>query len=211
MMKQRSSRKGTRKGSKIPGGGGQPRQRLNPPQLSSNVRVSHTYRFRSTSGTTLSLTESDLISVAGGVCSVANATCSLIAGSVKVHRVSIWTPPASQGAVATCSLNWRSPTYQQTQEISDTTISVTTPARVSSRPPLGSAASFWLSPAGNAIVDVTAPVGSIIDLHCTHVLQDNQAAGTAYSVAAGTLGVLYYFPLDGEGDAYLPVSLGTTT
>jgi hypothetical protein len=85
------------------------------------------------------------------------------------------------------------------------------PAHVTSKPPVGSAASFWLGSASNTMFTLVAPVGSVIDVHCTHVLFDTQAAADTLAVAAGTLGALYYMPLDGVSDVYLPVSLGTTT
>jgi hypothetical protein len=98
------------------------------------------------------------------------------------------------------------------KEISDTTMSVSTPAHISAKPPIGSYAYTWLSPSGSQFAfELTAPTGSIIDVHATYMLQDDQAAGTSYTVAAGTLGALYYLPLDGATDLYLPVGLGTTT
>ena len=146
------------------------------------------------------------------MCSTANNSVSLIANSVKVHKVSIWSPPAAQGGTATCSVTWSTANdYTAMVEVSDTTMSTAIPAHVSTKPPPGSAASFWLGAGTNTIFTVIAPTGSIIDVHCTHVLYDTQAAGTTVTVAAGTLGALYYMPLDGATDVYLPVSLGTTT
>jgi hypothetical protein len=179
--------------------------------LSANVKVTHTYRFRSTSSSAEVITETNLIGIVGMVGTVANTSTSLIANAVKVHRISVWAPPASQGATATCSINWSSREYAQSVEVSDTTMSVAEPAHITARPPVGSAADFWLSPGGNTILTLIAPVGSIIDVHCTHVLQDTATAGVTYTAAAAALGVMYYPPLDGESDLYLPVSLGTTT
>ncbi len=60
-------------------------------------------------------------------------------------------------------------------------------------------------------MNIVAPVGTIIDVLASHVLIDTGLAGFSYTVAAGTLGALYYLPLDGDSDAYIPVSLTTTT
>lgn len=182
-----------------------------PPQLSTNVKITHWYRFRSTDGAATGITQNDLRGIAGAVCTVANSAVSLIAISTKVHEIRIWSPPASQGAVSTNAIQWNNVDFTAGPEVSDTTMSTAIPARIRARPPKGSAASFLLGSGTDNILVITAPAGSIIDVHCTHVLYDAQVAGTALTVAAGTLGALYYMPLDGVSDVYLPVSLGTTT
>jgi len=58
---------------------------------------------------------------------------------------------------------------------------------------------------------LVAPAGTIIDVSLSFVLNDVATAGLTYTVASGTLGVLYYAPLDDQGDIYLPVSRLTTT
>ncbi len=182
-----------------------------PPQLRTNVILKHRYRFTSTNASPQTIIDNDVVGIAGAVCSVANSSLSMIAASVKIHSIEIWSPPASQGTAATCSVEWLS-TYSPSIEVSDTTVSVSKPAHVKAQPPPGSAAAFWINP-GNVqnIMKITAPVGSIIDVKCTHVLLDTGTAGTSYAVAAGTLGALYYLPLDGSSDTYIPTSLTTTT
>ncbi len=69
----------------------------------------------------------------------------------------------------------------------------------------------WGFDAGKAALVVTFPQGTIIDVDITHYLADQGSAGVTYTVAAATLGVLYYLPLDGDTDAFLPVGLPTTT
>lgn len=182
-----------------------------PPALNTNVMIAHTYRFRSTSDTTTSITQDNLIGMCGAMCYVTDTALAPLANSVRVKSISIWSPPASQGAVATCSVNWSTETFASSIERSDTTISTSQPAKLRTKPPIGSAAWLWLSTGTDVIFKIVAPTGSIIDVHCVHVLNDTQTIGTTYLVASGTLGVLYYPPLDGTGDKYLPVSLGTTT
>ncbi len=189
------------------------RAEKHPPQLRTNVIVKHRYRFRSNvDGNATVITDSDLVGIAGAVCRTANSVLSYIAASCKVHSVEVWTPPASQGAAATCSLEWSSTDPAPFEEVSDTTVSVSEPAHIKAVPPQGSSASFWLSPSGSKnIMTITAPVGSIIDVKCTHVLLDTGAEGGTASVASAALGALYYLPLDGTSDKYVPVSLTTTT
>jgi hypothetical protein len=185
------------------------RRNVNPPPLVTRVQITRTFRFRSTGDAQQAITQTDLLGVCGGVCTVANTTVTIFATAVKLHRVSIWTPPASQGAAATCGVEWSTPSFNAGPETNDTTLSVATPAHVSLVPPVNSAASFWLAPGTDAIMVLTAPTGSVIDVHATWVL--SETAGVSYTVAAGTLGSVYYLPLDGAGDVYLPVGLVTTT
>ncbi len=188
------------------------RRAVKPPQLRSNIVIKHRYRFVSTSATAATITAGDLKGIAGAVCTVANSTLSMIADSFKLHSVEVWTPPASQGAAATCSLEWVGDVYGPTSEVSDTSVSVSDPAYIKAIPPSDASSAFWQGAVANDIVMIlTCPVGSIIDVVCSHVLADDAAAGTTYLVAAGTLGVLYYLPLDGSTDQYTPVSLNTTT
>jgi len=205
---QRSSVNRRRKGSRSSIN----REGRNPPQLRSNVILKHRYRFTSTNSTAQTITDNDLIGIAGAVCQAANSSLAMIAASVKIHSVEIWTPPASQGSAATCSLEWASSNNSPTIEVSDTTVSVSEPAHIKALPPQGSAASFWIQPGGGySIMVVSAPQGSIIDVRCTHVLRDDGTQGQSYVVAAGTLGAMYYLPLDGASDVYIPTSLTTTT
>lgn len=183
-----------------------------PPQLRTNVIVKHRYRFTSTDGAAQTIVDSDVVGILGGVCRTANSVLSLLAASAKIHSVEIWSPPASQGAAATCSLEWASTDFSPTIEVSDTSVSVSEPAHIVAVPPSGSEASFWMAPGGGKnIMIITAPAGSIIDVRCSHVLADAGTEVGTYAVAAGTLGALYYLPLDGASDKYIPVSLTTTT
>jgi len=174
--------------------------------------VNHRYRFTSTSATATVVTNSDVVGIIGAMVTVVNTSARLLAGTCKLRSVEVWTPPASQGAAATCSLEWASTTFSPNTEVSDTTVSVSEPAHIRAIPPRGSPQSFWMTADGTAMFTLTAPVGSIIDVSCVHVLNDTGAAGNSYSVgAAATLGVLFYPPLDGVTDVYLPVSLNTIT
>ena len=181
--------------------------------LQSNVQVTHTYRFRSTAGTASTITAEDVLGIAGAVCTTANSTLHLIAAAAKIHRVSIWSPPPSQGSVATCSLAWLDEynNAKEVKEVSDTTMSTAVPAYLTTSPPQGSQAYHWISAGASNSMKITAPTGSVIDIHCTHTLYDAATNSETYSVASGTVGALYYLPLDGSSDVFLPVGLQTTT
>jgi len=184
-----------------------------PPQLSSNVMFNHTYRFTSTSGTATGITATSLLCAAGSIGTVTNTTVSAIGATVKVNRVSIWTPPASQGSFATCSVEWFGGANTNNKEVSDTSNSVATPASIHSRPPAKSLASFWNAIGTNALFVLTAPVGSIIDVNLSVIFNDDDSLGTAMTtVATAVVGTIYYLSLDPNAThRYVPVSLTTTT
>jgi hypothetical protein len=60
---------------------------------------------------------------------------------------------------------------------------------------------------------IACGVGSIIDVHVTAFMADtNTASNLPYTTSAGPgLGVVWYPPLDGPSDEYLPVGLQTFT
>lgn len=184
---------------------------IKPPQIASNIVIDHVYRFVSTSGASTQITQANLLGIAGGVGTVANTTISLIANAVSVKKVSIWSPPSAQGQAVTCSLEWTSLNGGRMIEVSDSSLSVAVPAVVVSRPPKGSLASLWLGNTADGVFVITAPTGSIIDVHAVHVLEDAAGANITYAAAAVTLGDTYWLPLDGTTDLYTPVSLRTTT
>ncbi len=183
-----------------------------PGQFSANVSFSHTYRFVSTSGTSTVITPTSVLCAAGTVCTVVNSTCTSFFGSFKINRVSIWTPPASQGSSATCSVTWNGNANSPNKEISDTTVSVSRPAHVSTTPPPQSVAAFWQTPGTGNLFTIVAPTGSIIDISLQLILSDNDTPTSASStVATASLAGVFYLSLDPNAThRYTPVSLTTT-
>jgi hypothetical protein len=186
--------------------------RANPPQLSSNVIVNHTFRFLSTTANPKAITANTLLGVCGGIGVVANSTIETIASSVKLNSITIWSPPVSQGAVATCSIEWAGNAFAPDKEVSDSTISVATPARIFSRPPHMSTASFWQTSSTTTLATLIAPVGSIIDANISFVMADGNSTGlTITGFASVILGQQYYLYLDGNAShLYQPVSMTST-
>jgi hypothetical protein len=189
---------------------------IRPSQLKSNIMLSHTYRFVSTSGTSTSVTPNTLCFAAGAICVVSNSTVASCYDSVKINRVEIYTPPASQGSSATCSLNWESSGsgFAPNMEVSDTSVSVADPAYINCIPPPRSVSGFWNLFADTSVLfTVVAPTGSIIDVHLSLILADNGVENsTNGSITTGTLGVMYYLSLDSNSThRFTPVSLTTTT
>jgi len=183
------------------------------PQLRTNVVVSHTYRFVSTSGTATTVTNDSVIAALGNICTVTNTSVSAIAQSFHVRKLTLVSPPASQGASATCSVEWLAAAVVSStnMEVSDTTVSVAVPACVVSSPPANSNAAFWQTSSTNGLFILTAPVGTVIDLAVDYILVDDPAFNKITTVATGVLGTMYYLSLDPNAThRYTPVSLTTT-
>jgi len=183
-----------------------------PPQFSSNIRVRHTFRFTG-SMAGVALTGANLLLACGVVAGVANGTAWAIFHSLRIRRLKIWSPPASQGTVNTCSIEWLGTQQSPSIEFSDTTNSVSTPACVQSSPPLSSNAAFWQTPTlgSTTLAVLTAPAGSVVDVEVDLILADEAAASFNTNLTASTAGELYYLALDGRAsNLMVPVSLNTT-
>lgn len=205
--------------SKLRRGKASPKTSMNsqrPNQIRSNIQFSHTYRFTSTSGTATAITANSLACAAGTVCVVGNSTVYSLFAAVKMNQISIWSPSATQGAFATCSVEWSSTLGNtSTTEVSDTSVSTASPAHLVTGPPRASLASFWNNNvnAASTLCTITAPTGSIIDVSVSVILVDDNIANPFdASIATGTLGNFYYLSLDPNAThRYVPVSLTTTT
>ena len=189
---------------------------INPPSIRSNVTYNHRYRFVSTSGSATTVDASALLTSCGAVCYDADAFCASITKTARIRRVSIWSPVASQGTSSTCSVTWTADDNEvgaSTLEISDSSVSTSHPAHISCAPPPRSLASWWFQVHAGNLFTIVAPTGSIVDVELDQVLCDQGSIAdvATIAVAAGVLGSLYYFPLDGTTDIFTPVSLNTTT
>lgn len=184
---------------------------MGPPQMSSNIQKKHKFRFVATSAFSGVITSSQAFGASGTIGTVTNTTVTNKNESLRVVSIEMWTPPASQGAAATCSVEWIGSNQSPTREISDTSISVTKPAHVFSRPPVDALCAFWQT-ANNSfnLFNIVCPAGTIIDLNLALIECDGEQA-TTFAVATAVLGTAYYLALDhGTSDKLVPVSLNTT-
>jgi len=190
--------------------------KVSPPSIRSNVTYNHRYRFVSTSGNGRSVTASDILTACGAVCDAADTSAVAITKTARIRRISIWSPVASQGSSATCSITWTADDGEvgaSTLEVSDSSVSTSHPAHISCAPPPKSLASWWFQVHVGDLFTIVAPTGSIVDLEVDQVLCDQGSTTdvATIAIASGNLGALYYFPLDGTTDQFTPVSLNTTT
>lgn len=190
-------------------------KRVSPPPIDTKVRVTRTYRFESAGTSLATIGVKELGLALGTVCTVVDSTLSGLFISYKIHKIDIWAAPASAGASATVHLNWFDNTgTSQVKELSDTSMNVSVPAHISSKPPQGTLASFWNLTATTTanLFSIQTNDGAIVDIHVSGYLKDAGTAGTSLTVASGTLAVNYWPSLDNGGsDTYTPVGLPTTT
>ncbi len=188
-------------------------RKVNPPQLSSNIRTTHKFRFLSNAAFNNTITSKSLLNAAGGIGTIVNSTIALCYESVRLLKVEVWSPPAAQGAAATVSVEWLS-TQSPSIEASDTTLSVAHNAHVSTRPPIGSLASFWQNmDATNNLFVLICPINSVVDVTFELVQFDrNTAAATQAALATVVVGRMYFLALDNNlgSNILIPVSLNTT-
>lgn len=187
-----------------------------PNQLKTNIEVRHQFRFTSSSAAATTIAANTLLTACGVVASTAILGYS-VNTTVKVNRVEIWSPVSAQGAFTTCSVLFPSTNQSQSREITDTSVSVTTPAHVVATPPPLSLCSFWnngltVGGAADPLFTLVAPSGSIIDVWVSLVLNDGVTPITAAVLVGATVGTLYYTSLDSStsaGSIYKPVGLST--
>lgn len=185
---------------------------MHPPQLKTNVQLSHVYRFMCDNNGTYNITPDTLLLAAGCVCSATNTTVVGIFASCRVNYVEVWAPPASQGALSTVSLEWLGLTPNEPNiEVSDSSVSVAYPAYLRARPPNRSLGCFWQTTNGNDIMQLTVSSGTLIDVSLSLVMFDQDLARPSASVSTGVVGEIYYLALDGPSSNHLtPIAMNTT-
>lgn len=187
----------------------------NPPPFSSNIRTTHKYRFLSNAAFGTTINSVGCFGAAGAMGTVVNSTVALCYESLRLLKVEVWSPPASQGASATVAVEWLS-TNSPSIEVSDTTMSVSHNAHISTRPPIGSLASFWQNiDTAFQLFTLTCPINSIIDVTLELLQVDRPVtSGTITGLTTVVLNTMYYLALDRGGvgtNVLIPVSLRTTT
>lgn len=201
-----------------------------PPQLSTAVYVNHTFRYAATGsfGGSINLTD---IQFALGCMYVSLHDLYAICNCFKVNSIEIWAWNQTASTTLNVILEWCSAIQQQTiagaatlgnstgcqRKITDTSGGEAHPAHIRSHPPKGSLASQWqtlnIVPTGSALssalFNLSVPAGAVIDMNVSYYLQDGVFENTSTaSTNAGTIGNLYYAPLDGVDNANVLIPVG---
>jgi len=172
-----------------------------PPQLSSNIVLTHRFRFQSTGAFNGSITDSLLFGVVGAV-SATNIAAYSLAQTLRLLKVEVWAPVSAQGALTTVSLTWPASGQNMAREATDTTGSVSRMAHIHSKPPRNSLSGFSTAGTGNTVFQLNIPTASIIDVTLQWVQWDSLTASGHQLVTVGaTVGSLTYGYLDSLTDA----------
>jgi hypothetical protein len=192
-------------------------ERIHPGQFKTNVEYNHMYRFYVSSNANTVITPTTLLGAMGTIGRVTNTSVTTICNSVRLNRVKIWGAGATTGtagtSLQTVSVDWTGEGNTPSREVTDSSNSVTFPAFVDTRPPPQSLASFWQVASSTTLCTLSAPPGSLVEVHLTSILADGSpdSLGTTINVATAIVGRPYYLALDGPStNAYLPIGLATT-
>jgi hypothetical protein len=212
--KNRSNRRGNRRPRNVNSSGSRLAVRdIRPPQISSNPRMRHKFRFAagSSGAGTYNITNNDILLAAGGIGTSTNSTITAIFGSFKILAVEAWAMAGSSSA-ATVGINWNgSPVFVSNGETSDTSVSPAYPAHFLARPPKESNASFWQTGSSGTLFILYIPNDTVIDVLMDLVMTDQLDVVTVTAVSSVVVGNQYFLALDGAGSNNLiPQSLNTT-
>jgi hypothetical protein len=175
-----------------------------PPVIRGNVEGSHTFRFKQVTDatSTINLYADDLAFL---MC-VANSatTIKTLWESVKVQRISIWTPSRQYSGTLQdpreTSLTWLGQ-YTPRAEVFGTVNQQTGVCNITAIPPRDSSSGKWQKVGQGAVNElickITVPDQSIVDITVSFVFDDDVVGGIALSGYSGlTVGNLYYAPAD---------------
>ncbi len=189
-----------------------------PPEMEATCFVRKRFRFRASAALSgASLTLNGFLGACGGICTVANTNLRAWASSFQIKRVVAWPPGGVSGSTNQVFIDWSS--AGNSNFTPDTSRIVTIPDGVTVtkslvfEPPTKSLAEFWYNPtnmsATGPIMAMTCPSGTIVDLILTFTLS-NVNLGNNITIAAGSVGTVYYLALDGPSNNKL-VPLGVPT
>ncbi len=190
-----------------------PGSNSNIPQISTNIRQRHRFRFVATGAVAYqSITVLDVAGICGVVGKVTNTSGALLVSTFKITHLEMWSPPASVGSSVSMSMSWGGFNNSPNIEYTDTSVSQAIPAHISCRPPVNSLASFWQTTGNStALFIINCPVSTIIDITLEYLYVDSSAALTTVSLVTAVIGQMYYLTLDNSSSHVItPVGLFST-
>jgi len=186
-----------------------------PPQINNTLIVHSRIRYVAGSSSTVSVSAQDLVGAFGGVCTVANSVFKPWASSMRIKKIIAWPSGGSAAGETDASMWWNSGisgANRDEEKSSDIPQGITNTRAVVFKPPAKSLACDWFagSVGTTNIFSLQCSTGTILDIHCDYTLANQFTSGTS-AIATGTLGGIYYLPLDGPSShTYFPVHLPTT-
>jgi hypothetical protein len=172
---------------------------LHPPMIENNPAWSGRLRYQVASNAAAAgITGSNLLN--GYVQANTSTFASQTYNAYKLRAVEIWCPSnvsSGNSTPTTVAVQFTSTAGvvgSSGQNFSDTSVGIE-PAHIFARPAKGSIASLWQQVANNVIFSISAPAGSIIDIHIDYknILG---LAGAGMTSSAMTPGATYFGSLD---------------
>lgn len=196
-------------------------------QVFKAFRRKFLFKVSTTAASSFAISEAQLLSMPGTMCTVVNTTAVAMSISARVKRVSIWgvCPPSiavSGDGTETVGIRWMGTAAQAANwhaamiGVTDVSNNPSRPAFVTSTPPVGSSAAQWITADNSGadyVLTIDAPVGSIVEFDMEFENGMPAAVGSfTNAISAGTLGVMYWLTfsaLSGTG-TLSPIGLATT-
>jgi len=173
-----------------------------------------TYRYLVETSGSYAITVHTMLGALGGICTAANSKVNSWSASFKIRKVTVW-PPSTSTPVS-CSLTWTAGSVGQVpDEIKDGTIpeGITSTKALVFQPPARSLCGYWIDSTDvtSTLFDVLSAAGAVIDLMVDYRLCASLTSVQS-TIAAGTLGTVYYLALDGPAsNKIVPTSLPSTS
>lgn len=186
-----------------------------PPQIENTLKVRSRIRYVAGSNNIVSVSVADLIGSFGGTCTVTNSVFKPWASSARIRRMVLWPSASASTELNTATVSWNSGVSglnRDSERTKDVPEGVLLTGRVVFKPPRKSVASDWMAASIGTtnIFTLTCSVGTLMDFEAEFTLANQFTSGTQ-TIATGTLGSLYYLPIDGASShQYFPVHLPTT-
>jgi hypothetical protein len=179
-----------------------------PPQFTPSFVLKKRLRFKAVAAATTTLTARDF----GDLWCVAATTTSAyrLASHVRVKKIEMWGPMASDLVPVTISCDWTGSTtagvYGKSNRVSDTSLGSSEPAHLVTRPPPASQIAQWVSSGTTPSVCILSyPINTIIDVTYELVVYDDgTTAAVTGAVAGATVGANYIRSLDSTSAVNLP-------
>lgn len=185
-----------------------------PPAFVPEILFGKPLRFKTSAATSNQvITARDLIDL---LCMASSSTAAYsLCAAVKVRRVEMWAPMASDLTPVTCSLEWASNNTLFGGNYvthSDTSMGAWRPAHVVATPPARSISAMWHTGSGTSdIFTFSCPINTVIDVHLTFSMRgtENTSPSVSAAVSGASTGVVYCRKLDSTQSTpvCVPVSL----
>jgi len=180
-----------------------------PPVMNISQIVRGRYRFTSLSNTLVSVSIADVLGALGGFCTVANSTFKPWASSFRIKEIRMYPGVNPSVGVSYNSVAWNSGisgVAQDQERVDDLPSGITVTHALSFKPPVRSLTADWISCIATTTTNLFAiqsQNGTLVELYVDYTLSNQFQAG-AITISSGTLGSIYYLPLDGAASAEYP-------